>query len=329
MRVMHSSLLIVTALTTHVTSRACGGQVEEPPEARRFRDDYATAVPRLRAFYSSIRMEGTADNQDAGLWIAWKYAASNDLMKLEEVDSRSSDGEARSLSASVVGPQAILLLSRDDKTRPYRVERTAPVSRADTAAFAQSTIMRLALPAWASHSVIGMPVSELLATPGFVITGSDRRDENGREILRVTFKLTSPPQPETEGWIDFLPESAWVVLGCEMTATVKDAKGVDMRIGRHSEVVYEGEADGLPLVKRLLMWTSGPAGRSKGQIYEVSRLTPGVVPTSEFTPEAFGIRTEPAPRPIPIAWYLGGLSLLCASMGALFWWLQRRSASMA
>lgn len=326
---MPSSALILIALTTCLASGVFDEQVVEPPEARQFREDYGAAAPRLKALYSSIRMEGTAENQDSGLWKAWKYAASNGLMRLEEVDSRSSDGEAQSLSTAVVGAEANFVLSRDDRTRPYRVERMAAAGTADTTMFAQSTIMRLALPAWAPYSVMGTSVFDLLAMPGFVIAGIDRRDENGRKIVRVSFRLTNPPQPETEGWIDFLPESGWAVLGCEMNATVKDAKGVDMRVGRHSEVVYEGEAQGLPLVKRLLMWTSGPAGRSMGQVYEVSRLTPGVVPTSEFTPEAFGIRTDPAPRPIPIAWYLGGLSLLCASLGALFWWLQRRSASMA
>ena len=59
-----------------------------------------------------------------------------------------------------------------------------------------------------------------------------------------------------------------------------------------------------PWCIRSRTWQIGKLGKVPNFTIDVTSLVPGPVPQRDFTLQAFGIRVEPPPKRIPVAYYL-------------------------
>ena len=125
-------------------------------------------------------------------------------------------------------------------------------------------------------------------------TEVDETREGSDRVVR--YHLASP---NWEAWYAFLPDRAWILWGYSFWA--KDASAVVRRIsdsaevGRHVRARYEGEHDGIPLLKQVDEWVEIGAKREVKYrtTMVIDELIPSPAPEEEFTLAAFGLR-DPA-----------------------------------
>jgi hypothetical protein len=302
-------------------------QGDEPAEARRFREEYKRGCEELVAFYSAITIEGSEDFQARGHKTEWEFASTAGKLRLVERRRSVREGAPSPLSAIVATPQLSFLLTRKEESSPYVVERMGRISAEELTRFEQGMIIRKTQLPWAPFSINGKPILELFGDQTFTIKRVEERTEAGQRVVRMAFEHSLENDQKAEGWVDLLPDSSWVVQAFETNAVVANPNGEKFKVGGHGVNEYLGYASGVPLIRKFTVWTTGEHGaRSKDRLFEATKILPGAVPNSAFTPEAFGIVMSPAARPIPIVWYFGGLAAVCAALAALFWFLQSRKA---
>ena len=178
---------------------------------------------------------------------------------------------------------------------------------------------------------IDMKISDFVAEKTFVVKEVRDRVEDGRNVIRVSWSCQLPQSQKQEGWFDFLPESSWALLGFERSFEPQmDPKTKEsFRVMAHARITYSKDKGPIPMIQSVEEWGSGPGGKGTVTTTEVMEFTPGPVPASEFTLEAFGIRTRPAPKSVPVIYYLLALSGLCGVGALIFRWLQHRTTRPA
>jgi len=181
-----------------------------------------------------------------------------------------------------------VLTSLDKKNPVARWQEPVPFATAPFSAHAVSLDKYLINP---SSPVRTYTVKE-------VVSRLTDRVENGVRVL--TFRIRDPLSKLN---FDLAYDLNWVVVRAEETIFPDNVEGVtDMDSLREnlativssprpllrSTVEYEGESDGIPLIKKLTEATYSPEGTLEQKtVYEVTKIVPGPPPLEVFDPKQF------------------------------------------
>jgi hypothetical protein len=291
----------------------------------RLRDFYGSAeidVERLDSFFPVfMKEEGNPDGRRVS-----RYEYYSNGNKLFRVDSERLDwktGVPTGLSTSlVIGPELYFVARRTDLGGALFVVKSFP----DRAAAIQS--FNFLFP-WAPFSYDVWPLEELIFNKfreQWTLTEVRAYEDNGVRLVSITGEgnfLVDKKPVKKRGTFIFLRDSAWALKRFEFgrVAITADTDNV-----RKAELEYEGEHDGVPMLKHATFWTEqGPEKRRLVvEEYKVLQFRPGAVKESEFLPSALNL----AVGRIGVAWWPRIILLLIgASLLACYVVLKRRAAA--
>ena len=311
---MHSWSLIWRLIPLTLAFASTGA---DEATLRRFKSEYPTANRKLQDFYSNLRMSGTETYEKDS--IKWEFLGNGQSLRsvVEKKDGTSLVFVAnKKLSFDLKKPAgsshyAVMMMGTSKPTDFVELERA---------------VRRRTTPANVPFAVMSDPILRFLADKDFRL--KDAREADGPEgrVIKVDWELLVSEGPKRVGTYDFAADGSWALRACEFYFDHKDpASGEIWHLGQHIVVDYDGQQEGMPLVKRVRTWGSGPGGKSPETVMEVTQLALGPAPQSEFELSAFGISSEPLAEPTPVAYYLLALSALAAMMVLVFRFLQRRA----
>jgi hypothetical protein len=172
----------------------------------------------------------------------------------------------------------------------------------------------------------GVYVRDFVNEPNFRITSARWEERPEGRVLRVDWSNRVKEAPTRVGTFGFLPDSSWALKDFEFR--FPDQKTPDGQIYEGlwaSEMLYEGERDGFPLLREIKHWSKGASEKHLRWTDTVEVIEPGPVPAADFTLEAFGVRTAPVAPPPSVVPYLLGLAGLATAFGILVSYLARRA----
>lgn len=284
---------------------------------REFKNEYSAASRKLRAFYSNLRMSGTETYEKDTK--NWEFCGNGQSLRsvVQHEDGTSV--------VFVANENLSFDLKKPAGSSQFAVKMLGSASPAEFAEL-ERAIRRKTTPSNAAFAMLTDPIDNWLEDKDFRFV--DAHESNGPEgrIVKVDWKLSAPGVSERVGTFDFAADGSWAFRAGEFHYDHKDPNsGQVWRLGQHVVVEYDGQKDGIPLVKRVRRWGSGPGGKSPETVWEVTELVPGPVPQPEFELAAFGISTAPVGEPTPVAYFLLALSALAGLMVLVFRYLQRRT----
>lgn len=315
---MKRSIVIVLLgllLYPHPSARA------DEATLRRFKTEYPAASRKLQDFYSNLRMSGTESYEKDTK--KWEFRGNGQSLRS---DVHEQDDES---IVFVANAKLSFDLKKTSDSSRYAVTMMGSASPAEFAEL-ERAIRRRTTPANAPFAVIFDPIITLFSDKTFRFLDAHEEDGPEGKIIKVDWERLVPDGPKRVGTYDFAADGSWVLRACEFYFDHKDpASGQIWHLGQHIVVDYEGQKDGIPLVKRLRSWGSGPGGKSPETVWEVTELTPGPVAQTEFELSAFGLSSSPAAEPTPVAFYLLGISVLAAVLVFVIRFLQQRDETQA
>ena len=274
----------------------------------RFLAEYPEANARLREFYTHARMvidskqpmtKVDRDQQPPTIeLVGWResdktISTNGDLIRSDVV----VDGATYSL---VVGADRAFKASRDLETKQYTITVSSdrsPAELDDWVDEVQNSIPAAFIP----FRIGSYSIEEYTEGDGSEIVAVEEVERDGTRMVRVdwTRPLTeteSRPEVTQRGSFFFLPESSWALARFEISGDYRHPEtGAPIRSGEYCDIEYEGERDGVPLLKGMTHWRGTPDYTPPKETSEVKSITPVAVPEEAFTPAAFGIEEEPAP----------------------------------
>jgi hypothetical protein len=271
---------------------------------RRFESEYPAAGRKLREFYTNLRASGTERRGDDSS--RWEFGGNGELMR-SVVTHR--DG---SVSVIVASPEKAFTLEKGPGSNRFTVTALGPAPPHEYRELVQ-TIRKKSLAISSPHAILAESIGEFVSEKSFRCREAREVESDGIRVIRVEWENSPAGAVKRRGSFEFLADGSWALRSFDFH--FPETKGRDgrlMDIGRHGVLEYQGQRDGMPLVRRMRLWNSGPAGNSPETVIEVAELSPGPVPRDRFTLEAFGVSTSPVAEPTPVAYYLLGLSALSA-----------------
>lgn len=303
------AILIIFASSTH------GDELL----SRRFKKEYPTASQKLQELYSHLRMSGTEKREDDVK--NWAFRGNENslcsIMKMK--DGRSS--------VIVANAKQSFTLEKSSESRNYTVTSLGTASEQDLKELSQ-TILKRAFPVAVSYTIMTEPIVEFISDKSFKLINSSENERPDGKSIKIEWENSPPNGPKRRGSFEF-SDVSWALLSYDLYFL--DVKAPDSNqkwiIGRHGVIEYDGLKNGIPLVRRVRTWNSGPGGKSPETIMEVLEIVPGQVSQEEFELGAFGISSAPIAESSPIAYYLFAMSGATGLLVLVIRFLQSRDKS--
>jgi len=312
-------LLALLAVSWAGTHAAAGD-----PSVRSFLDDYREATKKILQVYDSIRMD-CKQIDPSGVEESWKYSRRQRSTRWVKVDPKTGGA-----SALVSDPDQSFKLSRNSGSSQYAVMRIADAAPKAMRSYVASIEART-LPAYAPYrAYLEEPIDKFLSEPRCTINSIVWEGQSPNRLIRVGWEIapTKPNGKTRYGRFEILPDAGWVLKSYAIYFRdgYKDkATGRMSDLGRGGDLEYEGEQEGIPLIRRVSTWTSA-VEKAAGPTYEVTKIEPGPIPREDFTLASFGIDTRPIAARTPVAYPLLALSAACGAGVLLLRYLWGRSA---
>ncbi|WP_152050073.1 hypothetical protein [Tautonia marina] len=273
-----------------------------------FRAEYPEQFHRLVEFYSNLTMEGRMEaeivdaetaarlkglqNQNA----TWEFGGNGDAIRSIVTPD---DGPALVV---VSGPEVAFILEKPPGSEAYAVSRLwAEGDDVDL-----SGRVRRSVPAsMAPFAFLNESILDFISRPECTLVAAREVDDPDGEgsLVEVTWEVpASDRSPKFSGSFRFDPAASWVLRSYETLhegVRIRDEATGEFNPGimnTHGLISYDTASDGIPRVKEVRTWRSGPGRRSPVDIVStVTRFEEGPVPPDAFTLDAFGIEEDPAP----------------------------------
>ena len=167
----------------------------------------------------------------------------------------------------------------------------------------------------APWAIGGFDFENAISHGWFSITETHEVDEGGRNLVEVTFRLTTMKEPNYYK-ATFDPSFHWAII--RASTWTEDST----RPSERFDVTYEPTATGKPYLKTISWWSQGGIG----SVCEIGPVTFGPTPAAEFTLEHYLLKSPPLPpRPPNYRLVLMIIALAVGLLGAA--WYARRLAS--
>ncbi|MEW4570865.1 hypothetical protein AB1L88_23610 [Tautonia sp. JC769] len=275
---------------------------------RQFREEYPEQFKRLVAFYSNLRMDGRVEaeirdaetaarlkgleNQNAN----WEFGGSGD-----RIGSIVTPDEGPT-QVVVSGPEVAFILEKPPGAEAYAVSRLW----AEGDGVDLSGRGRRSVPAsMAPFAFLNETILDFISRPECTLVAAREVDDPDGEgtLVEVTWEVpASERSPKYSGSFRFDPAASWVLRSYEALyegVRVRDSATREFKPGNvkaHGLISYDPRSGGIPRLRKVRTWGSGPAGRSPvDYVSTVTRFEEGPMPPDGFTLNAFGIEEAPAP----------------------------------
>lgn len=326
------------ALAAFVVSGATAQAAQDGDLLRVFREEYPEHFSRLVEYYSSLEMAGREETEildpDAAAKMkglenqktTWEFGGNGDAIRAIVTPD---DGPTRVL---VSGPELAFSLEKPPGSKAYTVRGLwAEGDDGDS-----SGRVRRSVPAsMAPFGFLNETILEFISKPECRLVAARAVDDPDGEntLVEVDWEVAaSERSPKFSGSFRFDAAASWVLRSYETLhegLRVRDETTGEFKPGNgktYGLISYDTSSGGIPRLREVRTWRSGPAGRSPFDVVnKVSRFKEGPMPSDAFTLEAFGLGTAPAPDPWPIAIVLFGLTIGCVALALVLRTLRRRS----
>jgi len=310
-------LVLALSLTSAPTSARAG---ESGSAQERFLAQYPAASKKLEDYYRHLKIYFTRIEQNSSI-CDLEFSRNGDSIRVVELDGKRSEP----YYAYVVDPELIFKLRQDTTKSPFFVTDLGKGGPSDYKSWA-NLVLSKARVAFAPYGAdLTGPIRDLLTEKALKIK-SVQESEDG--TIKVDWEGVEPGIPKSRGSFSFSPDQCWALR--DYSIRYVDRK--DMRtkkpnpdFSEYAHIDYEGSDDGVPLVHRVQMWAGEGDSKHLWFTYDVQDISHELVPKDQFTLASFGIRTRPAPPPVPVMYYLLGLSAFCGLMVLVLYYLRNRS----
>jgi len=312
-----SLLILLTALGAAREERALG---QVPSAKDQVLREYPPALDRLENFYAHVRIQGKGSYRAEGpkatkrlSEYTFDWRRNTDSMRLVR-EVTSDTWQPTHTRGLVSSPRQSFSVVRKSATGDFALESLSADPSGQT-----QPIRFHAMLCFSPHSLGDTSVREYLKSPAFAVKDASRVVYAGRDCVKITFERVAA-RGFVSGSMIVDPQAAWVIRQTELTS-------VEPRFTGLTTAEYEGQQDGIPLLRgaRMVFETEGVAT----EIHElkVDKLTVEDVPDEEFTLAAFGISDAGATRPplIPPALAYSLLAGIAALVMVIFWRRMRKA----
>lgn len=298
----------MVALALGVVSGSTASAAQDDDLLRQFREEYPEHFNRLVVFYSNLEMEGREeaeilDPETAARYKGlesrnanWEFGGNGDAIRAIVTPD---DGPARVV---VTGPEVDFLLEKPPGAEAYTVSRLW----AEGDGVDLSGRVRRSVPAsMAPFGFLNETILDFISRPECtLIAAREVDDPDGEGILvEVIWEVpASESSPKFSGSFRFDPAASWVLRSYETLhegLRYWDLATGESKLGSgktHGLMAYDPAPDGIPRLREVRTWNSGPGGRAPIDLVNtVTRFEEGPMPPDAFTLEAFGLGTAPAP----------------------------------
>lgn len=241
------------------------------------------------------------------------FAIQGKLRKVSAFPDRSADPELPSEYVECLGLRSYFELKRKSEDRPYVLTDFGSSNGQEAKQGLQYFLDHYWL---ASCAIYSIPMSRLLASPGFRFTTAESVSEAGREWMKIGFRLdTSNYIRSGTIWCD--PNDSWAIQRVDCRTEASDR----VKQSLLCDVQYGPQREGASSIPRLVTYTV-PGGPQRGPIrlrYEVIEIIPAPTPERAFSLPSYGLADlerpadDPSPRSsAPWLFGLGGTALVGA-----------------
>ncbi len=286
---------------------------------RKFETEYPAANLRLRHFYSALRISGT-EKGDRKI-MEWELRGNSERMC--SIVSKK-DGSSEVIMAE---PKLSFMLEKKPGTNRFGVTYLGTPAPHDYE-YMVRTIWQQTMAASSPYVVLMASVKDFVSEKNFRYKAAREVDTPGGRAIQIQWENPTQEGLKRLGTFEIAADGSWALLRFDLH--FPETKGTNdkiMDVGRHAVMEYQGQRDGIPLIHRMRLWVSGPAGPAPETIFDVLKLEPGPVPNDQMALEAFGVSTSPAPQSAPVAYYLFGLSAISVLIVGVLRYASRRQAS--
>ncbi len=297
----------------------------------RFRLEYPAASKKLERFYTnvtmSVRQASVRQRSSEGgfEFVDWVFRGNGGSFRRD-----NTKGDDLSATVSVYDPRLSFRVGRKSSSSEYSLLWIAELP-SDDYLESVSTLRSQSLACAAPFcTLVGQRIVDLILEKSFVIIDANRVANPSGDLLKIDWKSPLPDGRARWGIFVFAPDECWALKQMTLNGEILVVgTGKTVKFGSGMDVDYLDKNDGVPLVHQVRTWSIGDAGKSPRFILDVKSVRPGAAPAADFTPEAFGIRMDPAPVPVSIAPTLFTLSALVGVLAVLLIQFKRRSALRA
>lgn len=222
--------------------------------AARFREDYPAALQRMEAFFNESRAAGEveivrtpANGEPDTLVIAYVFQRSGGRSKWESAPRRRDEKPSPPAQVWCRNPDRYAFqLRRDPEEKTFFLAQLRPRDEATVESQDRSGFRFYN----ASHAVLGVPVSELLASPEFVVKSVELEPTDAGELVHVAYDFRQPPPGVLRsGELWLRPDRGWAIDHCRTDVEVGLAKPLSGSAA--VRVDYQGSLDGVAVPARI------------------------------------------------------------------------------
>jgi len=281
--------------------------------------EYPLALEKLERFYGHVRIAGRGSHR-AGLGkpklvieYTVEFLRNDDSIRLVKGVTADSRGPLET-RAFVTRPRLSFTAARNAESQQFALQSISP-GPSDEARL----IGLHARLCFSPFSVGELNLRDSLKSPDFTIKGASRAVHGGRECIKISVERTASGVV-VSGSLIVDPHAGWVLREYEtaMLSGGRTSRGT---------VEYEGERDGIPLLRRAKLVYFRDGVPEQTDELTVDRITVEDVPDEEFTLAAFGISDVGATRPplIPPALAYSVLAGIAALVMVIVWRRMRKA----
>lgn len=333
---------VLTAVIAAMTCGSASAPAQGPRWEKELTENLPPALARLEQFYSQIRCRAVVMEKPGGVpkerVYDYEFAINGDRVRVVR-HYRSEPSSPQLIGATaawVVNPSLSFSLDKPPGHNDYAVTWVGGRDSTQDAKSQRKDLDAVLQDLAAPYGLWGLKFSRLLTHPTFRVRSIEEVNQDGVAGLRVHYEVHPSPSdkndtfagwPDTiEGWIVVLPKLGWAIQAYQQryydSKNPNDPSKWPKWQSVNGQAWYEGEQDGVPLLKRTesrILDDGMPRDFEFWRITEYSDLRYGPTPESEFTPEAFGVvlATPTGSGRIRVYVWLG-LAALLALVAAVF-----------
>ena len=303
--------LIPLLTLASVTSSAREG--ESGPAHDRFLAEFPAANNKLEDYYRHLKIYFVRTEYPNGDVCDFEFFRNGNSIRVAELEGAPHQ-DGTPYNAYVVSDELIFKLHQPTANSPYSVKALGKGSPSDQKSWTNRVLSpSLAALANAPYGAL-LPgsIQGLISEKSLKIKAVEQLADGA---IRVDWDCVSPDILKCRGIFTFLPDQCWAIRDYTIRVVDRKQKMTKQSLPDFCEygvIEYAGSDNGVPLVRKVEMWAGLGESKNRWFTFDVKDITHEMVPKDQFTLESFSVRTRPAPRQVPIAYYLLALSAISA-----------------
>ncbi len=276
----------------------------------RFLAEFPAANKRLEEYYRNLKIYFVKTTHPNGQLCDYEFFRNGDSIRLAEIEGRIHEDSAP-YNAYCVRPDLVFKLEQATAISPYTVSVLGKPNPAHRPSWASLVLSDAALAIAPYAAYLPGSIQSLMSEKALGIKSVEQLADGA---IKVDWESSGPVLQKCRGTFTFLPDQCWAVRDYTIRLDQKDklTKKPLPDFIQYGEIQYAGSDNGVALVQKVQMWAGHDETKNRWFTFDVKDISHEIVPLDQFTVESFGVRTRPAPRQVPVMYYLLALSAISA-----------------